>query len=54
MRGTSWIRQQDDRDPLLARLLDERGLGEVPRYARSLPGRALAARVKGWAAERGS
>jgi ferredoxin len=40
MRGTSWIRQQDDRDPLLARLLDERGLDEVPLYARALPDRA--------------
>jgi epoxyqueuosine reductase len=39
MQGTSWIRRQDMEDPLLNRLLQERGLDDVPFFARRLPAR---------------
>ncbi len=39
MKGTSWIRHQDTHDALLNRLLLERGLDDVPFFARRLPER---------------
>ncbi|MEQ8701652.1 MAG: hypothetical protein RLT05_34460 [Bauldia litoralis] len=39
MRGTSWIRRQDLQDPLLNRMLLERGLDDVPFFARRLKAR---------------
>ena len=47
MKGTSWIRRQDMEDPLLNRLLQERGLDDVPFFARRLPARE--AHMRRWA-----
>jgi ferredoxin len=39
MRGESWIRRQDLQDPLLNRMLLDRGLDDVPFFARRLKAR---------------
>lgn len=41
MKGTSWIRRQDLQDALLCRVLLERGLDDVPFFARRLEAREV-------------
>ena len=44
MRGTSWMREQGPKDPLLVEMLRARGLENVPLWGRSFPERDRAMR----------